>query len=276
VDSLTLPARSWLFVPATRHERFAKAAASGADRVILDLEDAVAADAKAEARQRLSGATIPSAVPVYVRVNGHGTGWFADDVAVAAGLPIAGVMLPKASTAEEVAALAAALPESHAIVALVETALGLWNVLEIARAPRVERLAFGAMDLQLDLGMDGGVTELAYARSRIVLASRVAGIGAPIDVVSAVIDDEARIEAEAREGRRFGFGGKMCIHPRQIAPTHAAYRPSAGEIAWARGLLDALAARPAEERGAFSYQGGMVDRPVIDRARQILASAGER
>jgi citrate lyase subunit beta/citryl-CoA lyase len=268
-------ARSWLYVPATRPDRFEKAAASGADRIILDLEDAVAVEAKLDARQRLAAAPIPSAVPVYVRLNGHGTEWFAGDLAVAAGLPIAGVMLPKAGTAREVAALAAALPPTHAIVALIETAIGLWNVLDIARAPRVERLAFGAMDLQLDLGMDGGVTELAYARSRIVLASRVAGIGAPIDVVSAVIDDEAYIEAQAREGRRFGFGGKMCIHPRQIAPTHAAYRPTADEIAWARGLREALAARPVEERGAFSYRGGMVDRPVVERALQILASAGE-
>lgn len=274
MDPLTAAARSWLYVPATRPDRFEKAAASGADRIILDLEDAVAPEAKVEARRRVAAARLPTAVPVYLRVNGRGTEWYAGDVTVAAGLPIAGVMLPKTSSAEDVTSLAAALPPSFRIVALIETAVGLWNALEIARAPRVERLAFGALDFQLDTGAGGGPTELAYARSRIVVASRVAGIEPPIDVISVVIDDEFQVESEAREGRRFGFGGKMCIHPRQIAPTHAAWQPTSDEIAWARGLIEALEARSVDERGAFSYRGAMVDRPVIDRARRILAAAG--
>ncbi len=269
---LTSPARSWLYVPGTRPDRFEKAATSGADRIIIDLEDAVAPEAKVEARQRVATSPISTRLPVYVRVNGRGTDWYDDDVAVASRLPIAGVMLPKAACAHDVEALAAAMPASKTIVALIESAVGLWNVLDIARAPQVERLAFGALDFQLDAGIGGGVPELAYARSRIVIASRVAGIEPPIDVISVVIDDEARVEREAREGRRFGFGGKMCIHPRQIAPTHAAYEPTPEEVAWARGLVAAFEARTGDDRGAFTYQGGMVDRPVIDRARQILAA----
>jgi len=274
MTATTALARSWLFVPATRPERFEKAAASGADRIIVDLEDAVAADAKVEARDRLAAAAFPSRVPVYLRVNGHGTEWFHDDVVLAARRPFAGVVLPKASSAAEVERLAAALPPEQTIVPLVETAAGVWNVLEVARAHGVERLAFGAVDFQLDAGISGGPLELAYARSRIAIASRVAGIAAPVDAISVALDDELQVESEAREGRRFGFGGKMCIHPRQVAPTHAAYQPSAEEIAWARGLLEALAERKGEERGAFSYRGGMVDRPVIERARQIVAVAG--
>lgn len=272
MDPLSHPARSWLFVPATRPERFAKAAASGADRVIVDLEDAVAAEAKVEARARLAAASLPAELPVYVRVNGPATEWFAEDVALAAALPVAGVMLPKAERAAQVSQVAASLPPGRPIVAILETAAGLWNALEVARAPGVERLAFGAVDLQLDLGARGSDLELAYARSRMVLASRVAGIAAPLDSVSLAIEDEDEAEREAAQARRFGFAGKLCVHPRQIAATHRAFLPTAAEVAWAEGLLAALAGRAQDDRGAFSFQGGMVDRPVIERAKQILSA----
>ncbi len=273
MDPLNHAARSWLFVPADRPERFAKAAGSGADRVIVDLEDAVAAEAKVAARARLGAAPLPTGTPIYLRVNGPSTEWFAEDVALAARLPIDGVMLPKAESAEQVKRLVEALPAGRPVVAIVETAAGLWNVLEVARAPGVERLAFGAVDLQLDLGARGSALELAYARSRMVLASRVAGIAAPLDSVSLAIEDAAEAAREAAQARRFGFAGKLCIHPRQIAPTHQAFLPSADEVAWAEGLLAALADRGPGARGAFSFQGGMVDRPVIERARQILSSS---
>lgn len=270
------PARSWLFVPATRPDRFAKAAASGADRIILDLEDAVAPEAKGDARRNLGASPLPSGPPVYVRVNGSGTEWIEEDLAVAAALPIAGVVVPKAERAEQLARIAAALPPTLPIVAILETALGLWNALEVARAPGVERLAFGAVDFQLDVGArDGEALQLAYARSRIVIATRVAGVAAPIDAISLGIDDEAAVAREAEQARRFGFGGKLCIHPRQVAPTHRAYAPNAAELAWAEGLLDALAARRSDERGAFAYEGGMVDRPVIERAKQIVSLASQ-
>jgi citrate lyase subunit beta/citryl-CoA lyase len=273
MDPLTLPARSWLFVPATRHERFAKAAASGADRVILDLEDAVAAPEKREAARALPGVPLPSSVPVYLRVNGHGTEWFDDDLAVAARLRIAGIVLPKADAAEHVARAAAALPPSQRIVAIVETAAGLWNVLEVARAPRVERLAFGAVDFELDTGMRDEGDSMAYARSRVAIASRVAGVAPPIDSVTLVIDDEAAIARDAVRGRRLGFAGKLCIHPKQIPPTNRVFQPAEAEVEWAESLLAAAAARPGDA-AAFSFRGTMVDRPVMERARQILAQAG--
>jgi citrate lyase subunit beta/citryl-CoA lyase len=275
MDPLTAPARTWLFVPASRQERFAKAAASGADRVIVDLEDAVPPDEKRAACGALARATWPTSVPVYLRVNAHGTEWFEDDLAVAARLPLTGVLLPKADAGEHVARVAAALPDRMWIVPIVETAAGLWNVLEVARARKVERLAFGAVDFDLDTGMSDVGDTLAHARSRMVVASRVARVAPPVDSVTLSIDDEAAIAADAERARRFGFAGKLCIHPRQLAPVNRVLQPGEADVAWAAALVEAHAARPAGDRGAFSFRGTMVDRPVLERARQVLAQAGK-
>lgn len=274
MDPLTAPARSWLFVPATRPDRFAKGASSGADRLIIDLEDSVPGPEKRGAARALLGAPLPAAVPLYLRVNGFGTEWFEEDLAIAARLPIAAVVLPKADAAEQVARAADALPPSHRMVPIVETALGIWNVLEVARAPRVERLAFGSLDFLLDTGMRDEGDALAHARSRLVIASRVAGVAPPIDSVTAAIDDQAALARDAERGRRFGFAGKLCIHPRQLEPVNRVFQPGEAEVEWAEALLAALAARPGDA-GAFSFRGAMVDRPVIERARALLAQAGK-
>ncbi len=274
MDPLSAPARSWLFVPASRPERFAKAATSGADRIIIDLEDAVAPADKRAVSRALPGVPLPDPVPVYLRINGHGTEWFEEDLAIAARLPLAGVVLPKAHAGQHVAQVAAALPPSHGIVAIAETALGVWNALELARAPRVERLAFGALDLELDTGMKDEGDVLSHARSLVVLASRVAGIAPPIDSVTLTLDGVDTIAADASRARRFGFAGKLCIHPRQLEAIHRGFQPSDAELEWARGLLSALAARPPEDSAAFSYRGSMVDRPVVERARALLAQDG--
>lgn len=272
--SATTPVRSWLFVPATRPERFEKAAASGADRIIVDLEDAVAPEAKDAARAGLARSALPTNLPVYLRINGAGTEWLDEDLAAAASLPFAGVVVPKSESAAHLSAVASRLPPGRALVAIIESAAGVEQVLEVARAPGVERLAFGSVDFQLDVGgRDGEDLHLAYARSRIVVASRLARLAAPVDGVSVALDDEAAVQRDADHARRFGFGGKLCIHPRQIAAVHRAFAPRDEDVAWARGLLEALAARPAEARGAFSYRGTMVDRPVVERARQILSVA---
>jgi citrate lyase subunit beta / citryl-CoA lyase len=265
------PARSWLFVPATRPDRFAKAAASGADRVILDLEDAVAPEDKVDARRGLMTATIPRQVPVYVRVNSALTPWFEEDLGVARTLAIRGVLLPKADSAAHVERALAAITPEHVVVPIIETAAGLWNVLDVARCPRVERLVFGALDFTLDTGIQDADGAFDAVRSRIVVASKVAGIAPPVDLVTLAIDDQDLLRRHAGRSRSFGFGGKLCIHPKQIPITNDAFRPSDEEVAWARGILDELATRPGD--AVFSHNGELVDRPVIERAKQVIETA---
>ncbi len=264
-------ARSWLFVPATRPDRFAKAATSGADRVILDLEDAVATNEKESARNGLLAAVIPRDVPVYVRVNSALTPWFEDDLAAARSLAIRGVLLPKADSAAHVERAVSAIAPEHSIVPIIETAAGLWNVLDVARSPRVERLIFGALDFTLDTGIHDRDGAFDAVRGRIVVASRVAGIAPPVDLVTLAIDDEELLRRHAARSRSFGFGGKLCIHPKQIAITNDAFRPSDEEVVWARAVLAELASRPAD--AVFAHRGELVDRPVIERARQIVGAS---
>jgi citrate lyase subunit beta/citryl-CoA lyase len=271
MDPLTLPARSWLFVPATRTDRIAKAAASGADRIIVDLEDAVAPSEKIAARLGLASATFPRDVPVYVRVNAASTEWFAGDVEAAASLPITGILLPKADVPQEVDRATARLPVSFHVVPIIETAVGFWNVLEVGRASHVERLVFGALDFQLDTGMHDADDAYAYVRSRITIASRVAGIGAPVDSVCLSINDEPVIAADAARGRHFGCCGKLCIHPNQVRVANQIFRPTDEEIEWAQSVLRERDARPAD--AVFSHRGALVDRPVIERAAQIVSLA---
>ena len=262
--------RSLLFVPGIRPDRFEAAWNAGADGVILDLEDAVPADRKAAARQAVVS-WMSADKPVFVRVNGTGTGEFVDDAAAVARPGLAGVLLPKAERAEEVAALAGRLPETARVIPIVETAAGVWNVLALASAPRVHRLAFGSLDLQRDTGIEGEDIELLYARSRIVLASRVAGIHRPLDGVTTAMDDDARLAADVDRARRLGFGGKLCIHPRQVPAVNLGFAPAEAEIAWARKVLRTAG---SSGEGAFRLDGEMVDRPVIERAKAILERAG--
>ena len=262
-----------LFVPGNRPERFAKAAASGADVVIIDLEDAVAAGDKADARREAVAALRGGGVRALVRPNASGTAEYDGDVlalldlASRPGHGLLGVMLPKAEDPGQLAALAASLPRDVPLVALVESALGLVNAVELARVPGVARLAFGAIDFALDIDADGGDRFLDHARSRLVVASRAAGIAAPLDSPATAIRDTGPVAESARLGRGFGFGGKLCIHPAQLAAVKEAYSPSAEQIDWARRVL-------AAEGGAAQVDGQMVDRPVTDRARRILERAG--
>lgn len=274
MDASMTPARSWLFVPATRPDRFAKAATSGADRVILDLEDAVAPSEKADARRNLANTLIPTDVPTYVRVNSALTPWFDDDLAVAATLAIRGILLPKADTAAHVRRAAAVIAREHVIVPIIETAIGLWNVLEVAHAPRVERLVFGALDFALDTGMHDEDGAFDYVRSRIAIASKVAGIAPPVDAVTLGIDDQDTLTRHATRSRHFGFGGKLCIHPKQLRATNNAFRPSDADVEWARAIVAEQGARPQD--AVFAYRGELVDRPVLERARQIVAAADDR
>jgi len=267
---MTASARSYLFVPADRPERYAKALASGADAVIVDLEDAVAASAKDGARAALAAWLDGGGAGVAVRINDAASAWFDADLSLVARAGVAAVVVPKAERAVDLARVRAAAPHAP-VVALIETAAGVDGVREIARAPGVARLAFGSIDLALDLGIEedaSGGDELLVFRSALVLASRLANLAAPIDGVSTAIDDAAAVEADTRRARRLGFGAKLCIHPRQLGAVHAAFVPSADELAWAGRVV---AAAEHAGGGAVAVDGRMVDRPVLARAHALLA-----
>ncbi|GAB7521602.1 HpcH/HpaI aldolase/citrate lyase family protein [Paraburkholderia sp. 2C] len=261
---------SYLFVPGNRPDRFIKARNAGADAVIFDLEDAVQPAEKALARDAVVNALDDAALaqlPLYVRINGAQTEWFADDVAALAARPgLAGLILPKAEDRESIAAIRKCAHAALAVSPIIESARGYARLDEVCGAESVDRLMFGTLDFQLDLGMEANDDELIAFRSGIVLASRVAGLTAPVDGVSTSIDDPASVEADARGGRRLGFGGKLCIHPKQLAAVHRAYAWSEAEYDWAKRVLRAV---EASGGAAVAVDGRMVDLPVILKAQRI-------
>lgn len=267
------PAVSYLFVPATRLDRVAKARLSAADEVIVDLEDAVAEGDKAAAREALAG--IPAGRPVHVRVNAAGTAHHEADLRAVAALSdgaatstVAAVVVPMVESAAGLAAVIASLPSTVAVVALVETARGIVAAEAIAAAGP-SRLMFGSADYLADLGARPGSEVLAYPRSRLVVASRAAGLPAPVDGPTLATGDAALVRAEAEAARALGMGGKLCIHPVQLAAVHEVFGPSADEVQWARNVLAAAADQGG---GAFSFEGSMVDEPVLARARRLVAA----
>jgi citrate lyase subunit beta/citryl-CoA lyase len=262
------PPRSYLFVPGDRPERIAKAQASGADAVIVDLEDAVAPARKGAARDAVAGA-LDAAQPVVLRINGADTGWFADDARLAAHPGVMAVLLPKAASADAVADLRAAC-DGKPVLALVESAAGMANLPALAAAPGVARLVFGSIDFQLDLDIGDEDQALLPFRMQLVLASRVANLPPPVDGVTTAFDDVARIEHDARRARSIGFGAKLCIHPRQVAIVNGAFSPTADELDWARRVVESAAASGG---AAVAVDGKMVDAPVLARARRLLDAA---
>ncbi len=259
--------RSYLFVPGTRPERFAKALAAGAHAVIVDLEDAVPPSDKDAARAAVAKALSPTQ-PLLVRVNAAGTPWFDADVALCRHEGVAGVVLPKAEEAIAIEHVHRIVGEHAAVLPLIETARGMWNALALAQVHGVRRLVFGSIDFQLDLRLADD--ELLAYRSQLVLVSRVAGLQAPVDGVTTAIDDADALARDAARARRLGFGGKLCIHPKQVPAVNAAFEPTTNEIAWARRVVEA----DARARGAaVAVDGKMVDRPVLLQAREILAAA---
>ncbi|HRQ57434.1 MAG TPA: CoA ester lyase [Azoarcus taiwanensis] len=265
-------ARSWLFVPGNRPERFEKALASGADAVILDLEDAVAPADKGAARAAVAAWLSPDR-PVYLRINAADTEWFADDLELVGNPGVAGVVLPKAEAADVLARVAVRLARAAVLLPLVETGFGVARAETLAAQPRVLRLMFGTIDFQLDLGIDGEGEELAFFRSKLVLASRLAGVQPPIDGVTTAIRDLDRLQADTQRARRMGFGGKLCIHPDQVATVNRAFAPSDEELAWAHRVVEAAG---AADGAAVAVDGKMVDRPVLLRAQRMIAEAARR
>lgn len=266
--------RSYLFVPGDRPERFQKALDSGADAIILDLEDAVSANKKPQARQEVVEGLLEREDRFedhtsYVRVNAPDTEWFEADIEALAGVRPAGIVLPDAEKPDQLEQVRCRIPGAR-LVPIVESAIGVWDCRSLAEAPNVERLAFGDIDFRLDAGIEGTDVELLYARSRLVLACRVSGIAPPLDSVTSAMGQPERLAIDVDRAVKMGFGGKLCIHPEQVAVVNKGFSASEAQVDWARRVLEATG---DGEKGAVRVDGEMVDYPVIKRARAIVQSA---
>jgi citrate lyase subunit beta/citryl-CoA lyase len=267
--------RTYLFAPATRSERFDKAARAGAGSVIVDLEDAVEPARKDDARTSLAN-TLPALadtaralkVQLLVRINSHGTPWYDADLAACAGLDLDGIVIPKAEHADEIARIASMEPR-WALHLLMETAAGFDRLAELARAPNVARLMLGTVDLALDLGANEIGEPLHYYRSQILLFTRLAGLLPAVDGVCTNLGDATALVAEVQRARAFGFGAKLCVHPKQIAPVTAGLGPAPREVQWATRVCEV-----AQSGAAVAVDGKLVDAPVLAQARRILEAAG--
>ena len=254
-----------LFVPGDRPERFAKAAASGADAVILDLEDAVAPASRSAAREAVACHGI-GCVPVIVRINDTSTADIQADLVALRGARFNALMLAKAENAIDIRLMYDLLGRQVPVIALVETAAAFDNLAGLLREPGVVQAAFGSLDLALDLGCQPSGEALAYFRGALLLQSRLAGLPAPLDGVTTSFDDPDLVRQDALTASGLGFGGKLAIHPRQIAAIREAFLPDAKTVDWAQAVLAA-----AQGGAASQLDGAMVDRPLIERARRILS-----
>ena len=272
MSTVTAIPLTYLFVPGNRPERFAKAQASGADRIIIDLEDAVAPADKALARDAIAvwmGGAGAVRDRVLIRINDDSTPWYADDLALIEAMQVACLMLPKCETATQVADVLQRMPAGASVLPLIETAGGVMALREIASAPGVVRLGFGSLDYMVDLDIPAGSPALEYAAAQIAIASRAAGIASPVAGVTPDLD-AARVTADMMQARALGFGAKMCIHPSQVAAVQAALTPTAAELSWAQRVLQVWS---TSNGGAIQLDGKMVDRPVILKAERIVAQA---
>ena len=267
--------RSLLFVPGTRPDRIAKALASGADIVIVDLEDAVALEEKASARQALEQfLNSTPGVTFIVRINaddGNEEENFQQDLALCTKFPaITGIMLPKTESPEQIAK---ASSSEKPIWPLIETAQGLISLSQIAASPGVERLVFGALDMATDLnlepGSSGAEAVLDHCRHQLILHSRAQSLPSPIESVIPEIKDLRKVEIAAQKAVEMGFSGMLSIHPNQVLTIHNAFAPDEKTLQWARCVVEESKLRG----GAFQFEGQMVDAPVLSRARAVLARA---
>ena len=273
--------RAALFVPAVRTDFIAKLPERGADAAIIDCEDATPMNAKDEGRsnaRELAPQIASDDLDVFVRVNAQTTEWFADDIAEGLAPELTGILLPMVETVdavdEAVAALAAAGLGHLAIVAGLETALGVADARHLLSRPGVSAAYFGAEDYVADLGgmRTESNDEVLMARQQVVQAGRIAGVQV-LDQVVTNFRDDARFEREATEARSFGFDGKLCIHPNQVPLAMAAFTPSAEDVGHAQRLLAAYADATANGLAAIDFEGQMVDEPVAAQARRVLALA---
>ena len=279
--------RSYLFAPGNHPRKVEKVFQVGADAVILDLEDAVAVAEKEVSRETVVEAMKkPRNCLGYIRVNGLDTEFSLGDFQAVVGDWLDGIVVPKVEKAGDLQTADWILTNlekerglevgSIDLLPIIETGLGIQNVEEIANSgTRVKRLSFGAGDFTRDMGMiwSPNEDELSYARSRMVLASRNANIESPIDTVFIDLEDEEHLQKSAQAGAYFGFQGKLCIHPKQIAAVHAAFTPTAKQIKRAAKIVQAF--KEAEEQGSASIQvdGYFVDYPIVEKAMRVLEIA---
>lgn len=254
-----------LFVPASRPERFAKAAMSGADAVIIDLEDAVPAALKDEARANLAAASALS-VPTVIRINAQGTEWHEPDVDALVKLGIRLVCVPNVETTELLDRLASKLGSRAELVAQIETARGAENAASIAGHESVRQLAFGPADFFLDMNMPVSRGMTAHVLHGLAITSRAAGKALPLDGPCFKVGDPATLLEECAQAIAAGAGGKLCIHPTQPAKVLECFLPTPDEVAWARRVAAA-----DRDGGAQIVDGRMIDAPLVARALAILA-----
>ncbi|NKY35561.1 CoA ester lyase [Nocardia speluncae] len=273
-----MTATTYLYVPGDVPQRFDKALRSGTDAVILDLEDAVAAARKDEARGLVAewiANCDPDGIELWVRVNPGALQ--ESDIRAVAGPNLTGIWLPKVESARDLEAADRILTGCGAgdaqLSALVETGTGLLAAPELARAPRLRFLQIGEVDLAADLGIevDDSAEQLLFARSQVVVASAAAGIEPPVAAVSVNFTDLPAFEADTRRLRRLGFIGRACIHPKQLAPVRTVFTPTAEEVRHAEDVLNRLSA--ATSGVGVDAHGHLIDEAVARSARRVLARA---
>jgi citrate lyase subunit beta/citryl-CoA lyase len=268
-------ARSLLFVPGNRPELFEKAARSGADALIVDLEDSVPVEQKASAREAIErhwSLLCTVGVPLVVRINAVNSEVGEEDLVWLGHLPWpAAVMLPKMESAQSLAHVHERLGEM-AVLPIIESAAGFDALPALSAAPGVVRLVLGHIDFMADIGLacEDTESELVPLRFAVAVATRLSGLASAIDGVTVQLDEAERLRQDTRRAVRFGFGGKLCIHPRQVPIVHEALAPSEQELAWARRVI---AADAAAAGAAVQLDGRMVDLPVVLQARRTLARA---
>lgn len=282
------PVRSMIFTPGDRLDMVEKAVRSGADAVIVDLEDAVSNDNKPTARENLANLP-PSTVPYYVRTNGSTTPWFWADVAAVGEADVVGLILPKAESPSIMSQVDGALTigEMHSgkpagqitLIPLIESAIGVRLTYEIASASdRVESVMFGGGeqgDLVADLGVEWtpeGIG-LMHARSQVVLSARAAGVPYPMEAVFMDFRDNDALRVESEIARTLGYVGKVAIHPGQIPVINDVFTPSPEVVAYQRKVLAAFEDAEAAGKASIAVDGRMVDYAVARVARTIIARA---
>ncbi len=281
--------RSLLFCPANEPRKIRRLSASGADAVVLDLEDAVALGEKVAARTSAREA-LPTLIGVFrtVRVNAFETGFTTGDVEAVVCADLDAIILPKAETAEDLRQVDTLIgkaeaandlaPGSVRIIALVETCAGIDGAAEIAAStPRLLGLAFGSADLGNDLGLPtvrGDLTPaLAYGRAKLVYDARAAGLPPPLDGPFMKVRDQAALEEDCKISRGLGHGGRICIHPDQVPVVNRMFGPDPDEVAFARKVIEVFAGAERAGSAAITVDGVFVDYPVVHKAKRIVELA---